>query len=310
MGTKNVLVVGGSYFLGRVFVEELLKREGFAVTVVNRGKLPLKRKQVTEVVCDRHEVGRMKSLLSDSGWDAIVDFCAYDPGDISEIFQAGIAGKSTQYVLVSTASVYASSGQTPLKEDAPKLSGPQPKLGPFADYAYNKWRVERELTDACGEMDSIWTIIRPAFIYGKFNYAPRESYFFDIILRGKEVIIPEPPHYRFSFVSVWDTARIIIECLENEASCGKAFNAAAEEQVSYPVLMDIFREVTGIPFEIESRSVEEITAGNIPLPFPLDEHLLYDGTLARETLGLRYTPFLEGMKETYRFYRIGRGLGD
>jgi len=305
---KEILVIGGSYFLGRVCVEELLKKKEFTVTVVNRGKLPLNKDRVREVVCDRHDTEGMKNLLAGTKWDAVIDFCAYAPGDIGEVFQTGIPKETTQYIYISTASVYAKTNMFPVKEEAPKLEGPQPELGPFADYAFNKLLLEEELTSQCGELGTAWTIIRPAFIYGKYNYAPRENYFFDLIVRNEKVIIPERSLTLFSFVSVWDTARIIIGCAGNEAVFGKPFNVSAEELVSYPMLMDVLREVTSISFNVETKSIETIIHENIPLPFPLDEHLVYDGTLIADTLQFRYTSFLEGMRETYRLYRIGRGL--
>jgi 3-oxoacyl-[acyl-carrier-protein] synthase-3 len=50
---KRILVIGGSYFLGRVFVEEMIKQDDIALSVLNRGKLPLNKKGVEEIVCDR-----------------------------------------------------------------------------------------------------------------------------------------------------------------------------------------------------------------------------------------------------------------
>ena len=41
---QNILIIGGSYFIGRVFVEELLKLQKFSIYVLNRGKMPLRKK--------------------------------------------------------------------------------------------------------------------------------------------------------------------------------------------------------------------------------------------------------------------------
>ena len=40
---KNVLIIGGSYFVGRVFVEELLKEQGYSIYVLNRGRIPIRK---------------------------------------------------------------------------------------------------------------------------------------------------------------------------------------------------------------------------------------------------------------------------
>jgi nucleoside-diphosphate-sugar epimerase len=250
----------------------------------------------------------MRALLPPAHWHAVVDFCAYSSEDIAETLGVLQAERVGQYVYISTASVYDHTMDLPIREDSPKLTGPQPALGPASDYGYNKWRAELELQEQCSLRGIPHTSIRPAFIYGKYNYAPRESYFFDLLNKNESIIIPENSLALFSFVSVWDVARIIIGCLGNRASWNRAFNASAEELISYPRLLEILEEVTGIHPRITTMSTEEIEARQIPLPFPLDEHLVYDGSLLKDIMDFHYTPFLEGMEETYRYYRIGRGL--
>jgi len=305
---KNILIIGGSYFLGRVFVEELLKQEGYRIHVLNRGNIPIRSAEVSEIVCDRHNLERMGKLLPPLDWHAVIDFCAYTPGDITGTLNVLPSGRTRQYLYISTASVYAPTAELPVREEAPKLTGPQPELGPFADYAYNKWLAELELQSRCEELDLPYTTIRPAFIYGKYNYAPRESYFFDLIEKNQPIVIPENGLALFSFVSVWDVARIIIGCLGNEAAWHRAFNASAQELVSYLRLVEVFETVTGKNLKVETMPAAEIENRQIPLPFPLDEHLIYAGTLVQRVVNFQYTSLLEGMRETYRYYRIGRGL--
>jgi 2'-hydroxyisoflavone reductase len=305
---KDILVIGGSYFVGRVFVEELLKRKEYRVTVLNRGSIPIGRSEVREIACDRHDTHRMGELLPSLQWHGIVDFCAYTPGDVAGTLTMLPGRAFGRYIFISTASVYAPTMSFPVGEGAPMLTGPQPELGPFADYAYDKCRTEQELQRRCGERGLSCTIIRPAFIYGKYNYAPRENYFFDLIEKDRTIVLPENSLALFSFVSVWDVARIIIGCLETDSTLNRAFNASAEELVSYPRLMEVLGTVTGKNLEIKTMSTGEIEAQGIPLPFPLSEHLIYAGTLIQSVIDFSYTPFLEGMGETYRFYRLGRGL--
>jgi hypothetical protein len=38
---KNILIIGGSYFTGRVFVEELWKDKEYSIYVLNRGTIPI-----------------------------------------------------------------------------------------------------------------------------------------------------------------------------------------------------------------------------------------------------------------------------
>ena len=88
----------------------------------------------------------------------------------------------------------------------------------------------------------------------------------------------------------------------------RAFNAAAGDLVSYRRLVEVLETVSEKKLKVEEMSVDEIMEKQVPLPFPINEHLVYSGALIQEFLDFKYTGFLEGMKETYRFYRIGKGL--
>jgi nucleoside-diphosphate-sugar epimerase len=305
---KDVLILGGSYFVGRVFLEELLRKGGYRIHVLNRGNIPIHREDVVEVVCDRHDLDRMGELLPPKEWHTVIDFCAYTREDIAGTLGVIPADRIGRYVYISTASIYEPTTDLPVGEDAPKLSGPQPELGPFADYGYNKWLAELELQTTCEKSGIPHVSIRPAFIYGKYNYAPRENYFFDLIVRDEPIVIPENGLALFSFVSVWDVARIVIACMENDSTAGQAFNASAGELVSYDRLVRVFEEVTEKRLQLERRSVEEIERLQLPLPFPLSEHLVYDGTRIQRVLDFQYTDLVRGMGETFRYYKLGRGL--
>ncbi len=303
---KNILIVGGSYFLGKVFVEEISKEPGYSIYVVNRGNRPLNMEGVHEIVSDRNDTGRLKGVIPSVEWHAVVDFCAYIPRDIKNFFSVLSQHSVNHYIYISTTSVYNDTLVLPIKEDSPKLTGPQPELGPAAaNYAFNKWQAEVELMRECKESNIHYTSLRPAIIYGKYNYAPRESYFFDLIAQNKIVVVPDNNLALFQFVSVWDAAKIIGLCLGNEKVFDQAFNLSAEELISYGRFVDVLREVTGKRMAVREKSIETIDRERIPLPFPLDNHLIYSGTLVQRVLGFEYTPFEEGMKKTYEHYVQG-----
>ena len=301
---KNVLVIGGSYFVGKVFVEELSRIPGYAIYVMNRGNVPLNIEGVTEIKCDRHDTEAMSEAIPSIVWNAVVDFCAYTPEDITTMISTLPSHAIGQYVFISTSSIYEKNNDLPISEEALQVTGPQP--GPHGDYAYNKHLAEEELKIQCKENNIPWTIFRPTFIYGKYNYAPRESYFFDLVEEGKTIILPDNELALFTFVSVWDVARAIIVCIGNKNAYTKAFNLSGEELISYTRFVDVLRIITGKHISTESMSVHQIDAQGIPLPFPLDEHLIYSGTLITKDMGFSYTPFVEGMSATYAWYKQKR----
>ncbi|PKN37303.1 MAG: sugar dehydratase [Deltaproteobacteria bacterium HGW-Deltaproteobacteria-2] len=301
---KNVLVIGGSYFVGKVFVEELSRIPDYAIYVMNRGNVPLNIEGVTEIKCDRHDTEAMSEAIPSIEWNAVVDFCAYTPEDISTMISTLPSHAIGQYILISTSSIYEKTNELPIDEEALHVAGPQP--GPHGDYAYNKHLAEEELKIQCSENNIPWTIFRPTFIYGKYNYAPREGYFFDLVEADKTIILPDNELALFTFVSVWDVARAIIVCIGNKNAYTKAFNLSGKELISYTRFVDVLRIITRKHISIESMSINQIDALGIPLPFPLDEHLIYSGMLITKDMDFSYTPFVEGMSATYAWYKQKR----
>lgn len=301
---KNILVIGGSYFAGRVLVEELLAAGGFAPCVMNRGNRPLGLEGVHEIACERHDGARMARTIVPREWHAVVDFCAYSPGDIATVLQH-LPGVVRQYLYISTATVHRNSTQLPMGDDAVKVAGPSP--GRDGAYAYHKWLLEQELARCCEEKAIPHVSLRPAIVYGKYNYAPRESWLFDLIGKGEPIILPPPPQALFSMVSVWDLARICIACLGNGAVAGEAYAVCADDLVSYDRLIESLETITSRKFDVRRQTVRILNAAGLPLPFPLEEHLVYSGARLRQVLQHRFLSLEEGMARTYEWYRQADG---
>lgn len=299
---KDILIIGGSYFAGRVFVEGLTKKEEYNIFVFNRGRVPLGFAKVTELVGDRNVEEQIREVIPQKGWYAVVDFCAYSPDHVEKLIRS-IPGNVAHYILISTTSIYEDSVILPINEDAAKLSRPQPELGEYANYGFDKWRAERKAVDLCFKKEIPYTILRPAIIYGKYNYAPRETYFFELIEQDKPVVIPENDLPLFSFLWVVDLARIIFRCMHNESIFNYEFNACSPELISYRRLIEVLEEIIGKQIRTMRMGIDEIYQKGFPLPFPLDKHLIYSGSRIAKALEFQYTPFLEGMRGTYNYFK-------
>jgi len=300
---SNILIIGGSYFAGRVLVEELLRENKYRIFVFNRGRLRLNWKGVTELVGDRNDVNQIMEAIPKEAWHAVVDFCAYTPDDVGRLLTS-LRGEVGHYIFISTTTVYEATTTMPVLEDAPKLTRSQPELGPYADYGFHKWLAECKVTEEAARRGIGYTCLRPCIIYGKYNYAPRESYFFDLVSRNETIIIPKRELALFSFVWVTDLAKVIVRCLGNPDVFNQAFNVSAPDHISYRRLVEVLEKISEKKLQVAKMSVEDIDAMKIPLPFPLDSHLLYSGTAIARKLGVEYTPFVDGMKKTYEYYKL------
>lgn len=300
---KKVLVIGGSYFAGRVFIEELVKNKDVDIHVFNRGSIRLDIDGVTEHLGDREEPAQIGNAIPEEDWDAVIDFCAYIPSHINTMLD-NIPGKIKQYIFISTTTIYQNSWNLPIRENTPKVSGPQLELGPDADYGYDKWRAEHALRQICAHAGIAYTILRPAIIYGFYNYAPREQYFFDLLQQGEAIVIPECRPVLFNFIWVVDMAQMIIRCISEEKAYNQEFNLSSDELISYPRIVEVLEEITGTKISVVHKSVAEINRERVPLPFPIDEHLVYSGLKMQRLLDFDYTPFATGMRETFDYYQM------
>lgn len=302
---KNILIIGGSYFAGRVFVEELVKQPDLVIYVFNRGRRGLNMAGVTELRGDREYSGQIRAAIPALEWEAVIDFCAYTPSHV-EILLKSLSGVIRHYILISTTTVFRKSWMLPIAEEGPRLTGPQPDLGAYGNYGYDKVLAEATAQEICLQSGIALSILRPAIIYGFYNYAPRESYFFDLLLNRQPIVIPSEDLALYSFIWVVDMARMIIGCIGNEQTHGRVFSLASDELISYSRIVQVLEEITGKSINVIRLSTAEIERQGVSLPFPLDEHLIYSGTKIQQLLGFSYTPFRKGMHDALKYYLMAK----
>ena len=334
----KVLVIGGSYFFGRIFV--MLAAKEHRVTVVNRGTYSMEEFGVKQITGDRHDVSVWQQCRED--YDAVVDFCAYEPGDVTTVLE-NLGGSVKQYIFISTVDVYQrQTGEQCAcanKEDRKQEETPLEKRefpGEAGAYISGKVALEEEVRAVCGDKSITFTILRPAILYGPYNYAPRESMFIRMAVR--EHLLPRysDAKGKFQFVYVKDGAEAVLKCLGNEKSYGQAYNLCGDEVLDYDMFFRVLadcaeqeerisgsREKTSATAE-ESLSMadgrnentgdyklqevcmtlEEADKQGFPIPFPAtaEETELVSNRKSIEELGMIYTPFREGIQKTFHAF--------
>lgn len=316
----KILVIGGSYFYGRVFV--MLAAKEHDITVVNRGTYSMEQFGVRQIKGDRHDAFLWRQCNED--YDAVVDFCAYEPGDINTVLE-NLAGSVRQYILISTVDVYRRQGECAVDMVSAEAVIRRPDIlkdedtsyetrslpGEAGAYIAGKVVLERELREECGGRNITYTVLRPAILYGPYNYAPRESLFIQMAV--KERILPRfsDAKGKFQFVYVKDAAEAILKCLGNGRACGRAYNLCGDEILDYDLF---FRELAycaeeglrgGSGLRRIDMTLDEARIQGIPIPFPAaaEETELVSNVRSREELEMKYTPLREGMRKTYTAFR-------
>ena len=296
----KVLVIGGSYFAGRVFT--MVASAECELTLLNRGRYSMTRYPgVREFRCDRHDAAALAALPAED-YDAVVDFCAYAPGDVETIANS-LKSTFRTYICISTADVYDRAAPQPWTEQT--ALGSDFGGGPEAAYLAGKAAVERECRAVCAARGARCVILRPAFLYGPYNYAPREPWYIRTVVSGQPVPHPTDADGRFQFIYVKDLAAAILACLRRDGAPDVCvYNLAAPEILDYDAFLATLRAVSGREIPVSPVTVEEVLRRNLPLPFPLraSESELFDGSLAERELGLVYTPFRDGMQKAWNAF--------
>lgn len=288
----NILIIGGTYFLGRVFT--MLCHEKYHLTLVNRGHYTMSQYHVQQYHFDRHDQDQWQQL-SQQHYDAIVDFCAYQKGDIETVAKNV---HFDHYIFISTVDVYQRGTGLVKQENHPleyRYLG-----GEMGQYIASKVLLEHELQEICDKQNKRYTSIRPGNIYGPFNYAPRESELIKRIINGLPLINITDADAYFQLVYVKDVVKAIQLILDKKPSA-HAFNVVNNQQLTYTTLNQCLSHCAKEPVQIVDLPIQDIH--DYPLVYPLikAEEELYDGHLI-ETLGLTYTSLEEGMAKTYEAF--------
>ena len=132
---KNVLVIGGTRYFGKLLVQRLL-RAGHRVTIATRGYAPDPfgqrfGAQFSRIRVDRRSEAAMRNAFRDASFDIVFDQMCYSPLDAA-ISVRVFTGKVGRYVMTSTIDAYRELAP----RDAPFQETDLPVLAQRIDTAY------------------------------------------------------------------------------------------------------------------------------------------------------------------------------
>jgi 2'-hydroxyisoflavone reductase len=291
----QVLVLGGTSFVGRTIVEDLLAR-GHTVTLFNRGRTGTDLfPGVARLIGDR-STGDY-AALSGRRWDAVVDATAYLPRHVEQAVTA-LDGHEGRYVLISTGMVYDH-----LAEDG-QINEASPRLAPHLDdevldddsYGPLKVACEDALSAELGERLSV---VRPGYVVGPNDPYDRLTYWVRNAARGRTLAVPERLDRPSQLIDVRDLARLVTLLLEKDLP--GAFNAVG------PTPAVTFLDVVQACGDAELVPVAE---GDLDFPLlfpdPAWDAMLRISNEAALAAGMPATPLAQTIADT-RAWDVARG---
>lgn len=182
----NILVLGGTQFVGRHFVQAAIDN-GHHVTLFHRGKSSRGLFPDAEhVIGDRfNDLG----LLKGRKFDAVYDSSAYFPRAVRTAHEA-LHDATDQYLFISTISVYADFSKLGLKEDTLRVDFAPTDEETIDAVTYGGLKVlcEDWVNENWGGRS--W-IVRPGIVAGPNDHTNRFTYWVKKLAEGKPFLAPQ-----------------------------------------------------------------------------------------------------------------------
>jgi nucleoside-diphosphate-sugar epimerase len=305
----QVLVIGGSRFIGLAVVQRLLM-DGHRITILNRGKTadPFGTR-VSRVIGDRSDPNTLQRALARRDFDAVVDVIAFREEDTQAAIER-LKGRIGHFIHVSTASVYLIRDRVfcPFREDdfAGRLAPRTESTGSSWLYAYHKRRCEVTLQHAWESEQFPFTALRLPMVVGPEDYTERSLAYFERLTDGGPVILPDGGLNSWGFLWVQDVANAIAENLMNANTFGRAYNLAQREVVSVRQFVETAASCLGRRAAIAPVPLEwlqRINLGTSFSPYTHDHDIVLDIQAAQRDLLFEPTPFVTWCEQLIAHFR-------
>lgn len=207
----DILVIGGTRFVGRHLVEVLLGRD-HDLTLFHRGETNVDLFPRT----DRILGDRTTDLdaIGDRTWDIVIDTCGYTPEHVEPSTEY-LQNRTDRYVFISSAAVYEPSAEPGIDEASPVQSGAPPSDAVewwHTEYARNKVECEAIVLDRFGESAAL--IIRPGMVMGPYDPLNFFTYWVLRMHRGGDVIAPPVGDQALQFIDARDLASFTADMVD------------------------------------------------------------------------------------------------
>ena len=294
---QSVLIMGGTYFIGKSIVETL-KESGYKITLLNRGNKKIKDLKIHNLVADRNEDLQMKEALKYQAFDYVVDVSGLKQGHMVNLCESLDLSKLKKFIFISSSAVY----------DLDHLKVPFCESDTICEnsiwtsYGKNKIEAEKYLEDFFSNTGVDFIALRPPYVYGQENYVPRESFIFEHLENNKPIIIPNEGQTMIQFIHSQDLAGIVKSLLEKKTEKNMRLNVGNEKGISFYNWIKACEAVVGkearmiaFNYKVYNRKVRDF--------FPFND---YDNVLDTKKIRAFYPDeidFIEGLKAAYAWYK-------
>jgi nucleoside-diphosphate-sugar epimerase len=295
----RILVIGGTGFIGRFVIEQLLEK-GHELSVFDRGvtpaNLPL---EVNRIRGDRQHLTDYRKTFVQLAPDVVLDTIAFTEAD-AQSTMAAFRGIARRVVVISSQDVYRARDiflkretgiidAVPLTEDAPLRS----QLYPYRDTDlpsqlsldcenYDKILVERVVMS---DPSLPGTIVRLPIVYGEGDHQHRIYPYIKRMEDRRSAIVLEQSYanWRGCYSYVENVAAAIVLTVVDERATDRIYNVSESSSVSQAKLIREIGEVVGWSGEVVIVPKSDLPEG-YGIPFCTEQDWMSDSTRIRKEL--------------------------
>lgn len=296
-GDVDLLVLGGTRFVGRSVVAEALTR-GWRVAALNRGVTGELPAGVERLVADRTDVDQLRTVLAGRTFDAVIDTWSGAPV-VATTAAAVLAGAAGRHAYVSSSSVYTW-GQH--RDESSPVVDADPGAAD-GDYAASKRGSEIGIVASFPEA----VLARAGLILGPYEDIGRLPWWLDRMARGGRVVAPGRRGRPLQYVDARDLADWMLAAVSSGVS-GPVDVISRSGHTTTEGLLTACRDVTGSDAELHWVSEPTLEAAGVQpwtqLPCWVPEGGEFAGFLESDTsqaaaTGLRCRPVEETVADTW-----------
>ena len=295
----NLLVLGGTAFVGRAVVDEARTR-GHTITVLNRGHHP-PPPGTTGLTGDRYAPDGLTALTG-GAWDLVVDTWSGRPTAVRDAARA-LTGHAGHYTYVSSRSVYADSETLPRTEQAPVVNA-SPDSDDETNYAAAKRGAE-----LAAEQSFAGPVLhaRAGLILGPHENIGRLPWWLNRLARGGPTLAPGPHDLKLQYIDARDLAIWLLDAAQR-GSTGAYDVVSPPGHTTMGELLETINTVTGGHADLRWTDPQTILDAGIEpwmdLPIwlaPGHEHDFMHGSDVTKALraGLKNRPITETVADTW-----------
>lgn len=222
----KLLILGGTWFLGRALAEEAFRR-GIHVTTFNRGLTGPDTPSVQVLRGDRSSPEAMLRLSESGTWDAIIDTSGYIPRTVLHGARS-LHASADRYVFLSSIAAYRDwpdrhlTDESAIRDCSPEATGRQTRTAERftpEEYGQLKAGCEHAVRSVFGDRS---VILRAGILVGPYEYIGRLPWWLRRVHRGGTALAPGCPNRQVQVADVRDVAAFALDVAA--AKDGGTFN--------------------------------------------------------------------------------------